>query len=208
MQEFKVGLMGEPFPHAIIEEFYTEQELALIFRELEFLTTPQKMTKRPSTATNSNGAPLSESVGVNLDEIYPKREISDILTINRKMFGANLLGAFASLHPLMTGILRCNRDATLIRYYENNQKYDGHFDTPRFTIASYFYKEPKAFDGGDLHFDDFNYTIPIKNNMVVVFMGSALKHSSTEVTMKTGFPEFSGMGKYSMMQFLDEVPRC
>jgi len=207
MQEFKVGLMGEPFPHAVIEEFYTEQELALIFRELEFLTTPQKMDKRPSTAT-FNGAPLSESVGVGLDEIYSKREISDILTINRKVFDVNLLSAFASLHPLMTGILRCDRDGTLIRYYENNQKYDGHFDKPRFTIASYFYKEPKAFDGGDLHFDDFDYTIPIKNNMVVVFMGSALKHSSTEVTMKAGFPEFSGMGKYSMMQFLDMVVPC
>jgi hypothetical protein len=207
MQEFKVGLMGEPFPHAVIEEFYTEQELALIFRELEFLTAFQKMPKRFSTAT-VNGTPLSESGGIGLDEIYSKREISDILTINRKVFDVNLLGAFASLHPLMTGILRCNRDGTLIRYYENNQKYDGHFDTPRFTIASYFYKEPKAFDGGDLHFDDFDYTIPIKNNMVVVFMGSSLKHSSTEVTMKAGFPEFSGMGKYSMMQFLDTVAPC
>jgi hypothetical protein len=99
--------------------------------------------------------------------------------------------------------LDVNSDETLIRYYEHCDIYDGHYDHARFTVASYFYKEPKAFTGGDLHFEDFNYTISIKNNMVVFFVGNAIKHSSTHLIMNNDLPKFNGMGKYSMMQFLN-----
>jgi hypothetical protein len=202
MQEIKIKILQEPFPHAIIENFYTEEELILIWKELDFLTSPKKFELRTSTAS-LDGKSLSTSVGICLDEIYNKREISDILTINRKVFDSSILKSFSSVHPLMRGVLDVNSDETLIRYYEHCDIYDGHYDHARFTVASYFYKEPKAFTGGDLHFEDFNYTISIKNNMVVFFVGNAIKHSSTHLIMNNDLPKFNGMGKYSMMQFLN-----
>lgn len=201
----KVHLKSEPFPHAIVENFYSKDELKFIWRELEFLTSPHKMIisgKEIGTSIDPiTNLPKANNHGIILDAIYPNRQISDILTISEKLFNSDLLKAFASLHPLMRHIQNINNSTTKIKYYENGEYYLGHIDTSRFTYVSYFYKEPKMFEGGDLCFDEFNYTIPIKNNMMILFCG-AITHSSTEIKMN-GYDKFSGYGKYAITKFLN-----
>lgn len=201
MQTVSVKLIQSPFPHVIIEDFYTKDELFLIWQEFNFLISKNKTYQDYGTALREDGSLKASGIKVSLDDIYNDRNASNILTINRKIFDQELLNIIASLHPLMGGIKRCNKDGTFIRYYDEDDQYHPHFDVARFTAISYFYKEPKAFKGGDLFFNEFDYTIPIKNNSVVIFMGCAIEHASTKITLNEGAPEFSG--KYSMVQFMD-----
>jgi Rps23 Pro-64 3,4-dihydroxylase Tpa1-like proline 4-hydroxylase len=205
----KIQLLKDPFPHVIIEDFYNEEELKLIWRELEFLTSPSKLLKSGkelATALNplDNSTYIANSYGITLDHIYPSRNISDILTIAQKVYEPLLIEKFASLHPLMGHIKYINRDCTKIKYYEDETYYLPHWDTARFTSLNYFFKEPKQFSGGNLNFPEFNYTIEIKNNMMVLFVGSIL-HQSTTLKSKDKVL-FSGNGKYCISKFMDIVP--
>jgi hypothetical protein len=206
-EDIKVELITDPVPHIIMRNFYNKEELNLIWKEFDFLTSPFKM----KNAKDTGGAidPISVTsvpvhYGISLDEIYQgDRNISDILRLNRKLFKEELTNAYCQVHPFFKQFKDIiNSDATKIKYYENDQDYKCHMDTSRFTAITYFYKEPIAFSGGDLCFNEYNYTIPIENNMVVIFVSCTL-HSSTPITMKEKFKRLSGMGKYSIVQFLD-----
>jgi hypothetical protein len=208
-QELTIELKQEPFPHAIIRNFYTEKELSLIWRELDFYTSPVKLVDSQALGgaiDNLTKLPLSKHYGVDLDFIYEKkREMSDILTLNRKVFDASVTNTICQLSPLVWDLKQVNVDWTKVKYYEDGEFYQAHKDAARFTFLTYLYKEPKAFTGGDLHFEEFNYTIPIENNMVV-FMKGCIKHASTELKMNDYVTEkFSGYGKYTIAQFLNAI---
>jgi Rps23 Pro-64 3,4-dihydroxylase Tpa1-like proline 4-hydroxylase len=207
-QPFEIELKQEPFPHAIIRNFYNQEELSLIWRELDFLTSPHKLEHTSLHGSNGKdqltGLPLSESLGINLDQTYGDRKISDILRLNRKIFQPEIINSFVSLSPLLGHLKMVNQDYTKIKYYENGNYYRKHTDDSRFTVVTYFHKEPKAFTGGDLHFDEYDYTIPIENNMLVFFVG-CIWHSSLDVKMSGDYPKCSGYGKYVMNQFFDFV---
>ena len=147
--------------------------------------------------------PLPKHYGIDLDAIYDRRrEISDILTLNRKAFDPSVLDTLSQLSPLILDIKMVNEDFTKIKYYEDGEYYKSHQDVARFTMLTYLYKEPKAFTGGDLYFEDFNYTIPIENNMLVFFTG-CIHHTSTELKMTDHInKKCSGYGKYTIAQFL------
>jgi len=186
----------EPFSHLIIEDFYNKDELKLIWKELDFLTSSNKLIP-----ANLNGSIESNHLSIVLDQVYSNRNISDILTINRKAFSKEILDVFVKLNPLLAHINLINTDLTKIKYYENYNGYKKHQDLARFTALTYFYKEPKLFKGGDLYFNDFNYTIKLKNNMFVLFVG-ALWHESLPVFLKQD-GHITGNGKYTMTQFLN-----
>jgi hypothetical protein len=205
MEQLDVDLITLPFPHLIIRNTFNEQELKLIWRELEFLNSPLKLA-RPSvngTAVDQNtGLSLSNNFSIWLDGVYNKREVSDILRINKKILDPGIANAFAGLSPLLGHINMIDKYTTKIRYYETGEYYRGHTDLARFTAISYFFKEPKSFTGGDLHFDDFDYTVNIENNMTILFVGSMI-HSTTELVMTDHKERFSGYGRYAMTQFLN-----
>ena len=202
----KVYLKNDPFPHTIIEDFYNEEELRLIWKELEYLTSPNKMIlsgNQLGTAKDRlTQVTKSDSYGINLDDYFSQKTYSDILVITDKIFNTNLLNQIASLHPLMGHVAHLNDSNTKLKYYEDAEEYKGHTDISRFTMTSYFFKEPKQFKGGNLYFKDFDYTIEIKNNMVVFFCG-AINHASTKLISNDFYDKFSGYGKYVVTKFLD-----
>ncbi len=205
MEQLDVDLITLPFPHLIIRNTFNEQELKLIWRELEFLNSPLKL-ERPSvngTAIDQNtGLSLSNNFSLWLDGAYNNRSVSDILRINTKVIDRGIREAFTSISPLLGHINMVDYYTTKIRYYETGEYYRGHVDRARFTAITYFYKEPKSFTGGDFHFDDYDYTIPIENNMTILFVGSII-HSTTELVMTENTQRFSGFGRYAMTQFLN-----
>lgn len=207
MQELEILLPQQPFPHAVIKNFYTEEELSLIWKELDFFTSPDRMV--PSSETGSFGRdplsniPTSNSHSVAIENFYVERECSDILRLNRKTFYPKIIEKIVTLNPVfLANLKRCNHDITKIKYYETGHEYAPHQDDFYGTFLTYFFKQPKSFTGGNLYFPDFDYTIPIENNMVVFFHGSVW-HQSTSVTMTNNTQPFSGYGKYCMTQFLD-----
>jgi Rps23 Pro-64 3,4-dihydroxylase Tpa1-like proline 4-hydroxylase len=180
---------------------YNESELKLIWQELDFLNYPEKLKipEKTGTAFNEENIPLKSNKGLFLDTIYPEREISNILTLNSKSFDSKIVDAFSELSFGYQSIKQTNDDSTLISYYENADYYKPHEDIAMYTAVTWFFKEPKAFIGGDFYFSDYNVKIEVQNNMMILFP-SFVKHSVDEITLKD--KSLSGYGRYAMTQFL------
>jgi hypothetical protein len=190
-----------PFPFLQIENLYDEDEMKLIWQELEFLNYPDKLQppEKTGTAVNEEKIPLKKNKGLFLDIIYSKREISNILTLNRRLFDSEIIEAFSDLSFGYQSIKQTNDDSTLISYYENADYYKPHEDTAMYTAVTWFFKEPKAFIGGDFYFSDYNIKIEVQNNMMILFP-SFVKHSVDEIILKN--KSLSGYGRYAMTQFV------
>jgi hypothetical protein len=77
----------DPFPFLEIENMYSEDELKLIWQELEFLNQSDKLEKPEETGSASvNGEILKKNTGLYLDDLYKTRNISNILTVNKNLF--------------------------------------------------------------------------------------------------------------------------
>jgi Rps23 Pro-64 3,4-dihydroxylase Tpa1-like proline 4-hydroxylase len=193
--------MDEPIYH-ITEDFYNPEELKLIFKELETVSLDFEHSDFLGAAKDSNNNFLKEAKGVFLDELYSKdRSKSDILLLNRKIFHKNLVDSLIEKNTIFRFLAVSNIDHTLINYYENADYYKSHFDKACMTAITFFFKEPKKFEGGDLILNDFNITIKIKNNMVV-FFPSCYWHEVTKIKMDTKYLN-QGLGRYSMSQFIN-----
>lgn len=205
----KITPVQDPFPHAILTDIYTEDELKLIWRELDFLTSENKVvgTEEMGVAYDFlSRKKKANNSGLNLDEIYPFRNISDILTLNRKVFIPEIAETLSDIHPLYTGYFKVNHDNTKIRYYDNDQEYVAHTDNSPYTICTYFYKDRNKIKGGDLKFPRYDYTIKTENNMAVFFCGH-LEHMATPATRLDDWKPFDGYGRYCMNQFCSHMDK-
>jgi Rps23 Pro-64 3,4-dihydroxylase Tpa1-like proline 4-hydroxylase len=187
----------EPFPHLIIEDFYNQNELKLIWQELDFLTSANKLVPANIDGSTINSNALSAS----LDVIYKHLRYSNIYLINQKILSPEIKNAFFSLSELFGHITMINTLNIKIKYYENGHNYHKHRDLARFTGINYLYKEPKKFEGGDLYFNDHDYKVELKNNMFILFMG-CFPHSVTPIALNEN-AYITGNGKYSITNFLD-----
>ena len=79
-----------PFEHVIIENYYDDDELELMWKEIEFLTPRLLDPEFTSTATQ-NGLYLKNGSGIFLDEVYKNRNASNILSFNRKLWHPTIL---------------------------------------------------------------------------------------------------------------------
>ena len=71
-------------PILVYDNFYTEQEYNSMWQELLFLKSKMQ------TQAQDNPS-LKKNTGLLLDEIYPNRDISDILTCTRKIFNTDFI---------------------------------------------------------------------------------------------------------------------
>lgn len=187
----------EPFPLLVVENFYSEEEQELIWQELDWLTNPGKLL----SPKNYGGATSkTESRAVQLDNVYQDRKFSNILRVNRKLFDCNVLWPFSRLHDCCYNARKCDWDRTKIRYYYDGESYGAHRDPKaQFLACSYFYREPKKFEGGQLRFPKYDITLESKNNSIVIFPGW-VEHEVVEVSINDG-EYYSGNGRYCMTQF-------
>ena len=82
-EAFEATAYTEPFPHMIINNLYNEEELKLIWEELNFFTKPGKLLE----AKDYGGVvDRTNARAVVLDDIFSNhRQMSNILTVNRKL---------------------------------------------------------------------------------------------------------------------------
>ena len=193
---------NDPFPHVIINNFYSEQELSRIFRELEFLTSAKKLDppKRTGTSKEENGDISKNNFGLFLEDVYMphQRKVSDILTLTKKVFCGEVCDLLDECHWFYKFIGHSTKDTTLVSYYENGGYYKPHIDTATITVLTHFFKEPQQFTGGELVFNDYDYSLPTVNNRAI-FFPSIMKHSVNEIKLE-GEP-MSGLGRYTISQF-------
>jgi|TARA_B100000925_G_scaffold291877_1_gene282112 hypothetical protein len=198
MEDLKAEVFEEPFPYMIIYNFYNEEELKLIWEELNFYTKPKKLLPAKDyggieDATNAKA--------ISLDSIYYNhRDLSNILTVNRKLFNKDVLNAIQGMGGEFTIAPYVNYDVTKVRYYYDQEYYDPHTDKSfHFLGFSYFYKEPKKFDGGELFFPDHNLCLNCENNSMIIFPGW-VKHGVKKVSINNS-NYFDGYGRYAITSF-------
>ena len=205
-ERLEAELYVEPFPLMVVSNFYNDMELTLIWQELEFYTAPNKLLE----AENYGGVVgYTNAKALHLDQIYRNNEnengvnyrnISNILTVNRKLFNCGVLDKFSELHGCCSIANGTNWDTTKVRYYHNGEYYDPHTDkSTQFLGFSYFYREPKKFKGGDLEFPKYDFKIPCENNSMVIFP-SWVEHGVRKVKIEDS-DYYDGWGRYAITSF-------
>ena len=199
METIRGSGFREPFPHLIFNNFYNEQELDLIWEELNFYTKPNKLLE----AKDFGGVVgKTNSHALALDDLYPKklRPISNILTVNRKLFDPDILQSFAKIDDCCEIAVDCNYDCTKVRYYHDKEYYEPHVDLSfQFLAFSYFYKEPKKFTGGELFFPKYNTEYSCDNNSMIIFP-AWVRHGVKEVSIDNS-DYYDGYGRYCISSF-------
>ena len=193
--------INDPFPHAIIENLYDDNELSLIWKELDFLTDKDKLLdeKKTGSAFTPDGEDLKRNYGIWMDSLYSNRKVSNILRFSRKIFDRALCEELCSKHWVFAYLLHSIRDTTLLSYYEDSHVYQSHIDYSSITVLTHLFREPKQFTGGDLVFGN-DYMLPLTNNRAIIFPG-IIPHAVTELKMETD-DTFTGYGRYCISQFV------
>lgn len=194
----QVTLCKEPFEYIIIDNTYTEEELKLIFLELDFWSLSNNLMgpEHTGTATWGDGTPKKKNKGVFLDDVYINRNHSNILKLNRKIYNIQVNEPSVVLNFLKDS----NYDTTLVSYYENEMHYKSHRDASVITAITYLYKEPKLFKGGDLVLTDYGIAFEPWFNRTYIMFG-IVEHEVTEVTMKQEDCG-KGLGRYCISNFI------
>jgi len=196
-EELNGRVFSDPFPHLIVENFYNEKELELVWEELRFLTKPDKLLP-PKDYGGVEG--YTDAKALCLDSEYTHRSISNILTVNRKIFDNQILEPFMKIHDCCGEAANSNYDITKVRYYHDGDRYDAHIDRIfHFLAFSYFYKEPKKFTGGELEFPKYNYELTCENNSIII-MPSWVQHGVKKVSIADS-DYYDGYGRYCISSF-------
>ena len=208
-QKLVCNAFEKPFPHLIVDNFYDDKELELIWEELKFYTKPGKLLEAKDFGGIVN---KTNSHAIALDSVYMDdkvngvnyRNLSNILTVNRKLFTSGVLDAFAKIHECCWIAPMSNFDITKVRYYHNKEYYEAHADISfQFLAFSYFYKEPKKFTGGELFFPRHNYELTCENNSIIILPGW-VTHGVKEVKIEDS-AYYDGWGRYAITSFFTNM---
>lgn len=176
------------FKVAVVDNFYNDKEYQSMLDECLFLCENNKLLPPEKTGTAyTNDEVLKKNKGLFLDDVYINdRNISNILTFNRKVFSKELVDTLVNIDPIYRYLAMCARDNTLLSYYENSDYYKPHTDYSKITILHWIYKTPKKFTGGDLKLNDSEHSIECVSNRLLVFP-SFLTHEVTPIIMEKKF---------------------
>lgn len=188
----------EPFEYLIIDDFFTEDELVKVWAEIDFLAPKLAPPAETYASTCPDGTYMKSGSGLFLDTVYMRRDVSDILQANRKLYGPEVVEQLAVLHPSYATYRACNLDTTLLNCYRDGDFYNAHTDATVFSSITFMFREPKAFEGGDFVFTDYAHTIEAVPNRVVMFP-SCIKHEVTKLTTKT---DDLRLARYSLANFM------
>ena len=199
MQNISADAYIEPFPHLVFHNFYTDEELELIWEELNFYTKPKKLF---DVEDYQGVVGYTKAKAIQLDSVYTgkNRVLSNIIEVSRKILDKQILEPFSELDDCCTLAKFANYDVTKIRYYHNGDYYKPHTDTFfEFLAFSYFYKEPKKFDGGNLIFPKYDYEFSCNHNSLIM-MPAWVEHGVSEVSIKDS-DYYDGYGRYAITHF-------
>jgi hypothetical protein len=203
-QQLSVIRLPTKTPALIIKGLYNELEKAAVWEELSFLAKEYKMLppQQTGTATEEDGTPKKSNMGLFLDELYTRRELSNILDVNRNIFDEEVFKQAEQHSDIFKYLRHSQHDSTLISYYEKNDHYKPHKDTAVLSAITYVWKEPKQFGGGVLSFTEENYKVLDVMPFDVVLFPSFMLHEVSEVYLKDGVPAWQCNGRFAITQFI------
>jgi predicted 2-oxoglutarate/Fe(II)-dependent dioxygenase YbiX len=191
-----------PVPHIIVRNVFNINDLENVWKELIFLTHPDKLLPPTTTqsAISTNGNTIKNNHGVFLHDIYQTPNISDIHRAMTNVFTKQFCEEVASTHMIYKWFTELTDESFLLSYYNDSDSYLPHRDVSIYTVLVNLYKEPKAFAGGDLQLGEDGYTIPLENNRMIIFPSWAV-HGVTPVKFLNAAQKFSGWGRYTISNF-------
>ena len=190
---------GHPLEYVVIDDFYDDRELALIWREINFLSSKLLGPENTNSAQDEHGRYLKKNSGIFLDKIYLDRDASDILSLNRKLWSSEVIERVEKISPWWRLLTASNRDCTLLNYYQDDEYYEPHSDHAVITAVTILHSQPSNFSGGDFVFSEYGITVPCRSNSVIIFP-SVAKHGVTPVRLID--PTLENSGRYSLAQFI------
>lgn len=179
-----------PFEHLIIDNMYTDDEMVKLKREMEYLS--HKMLQPEFTEADNKS---KKGEGIFTEQVFLSG-MSDIVSVNRKLYSLPVLLEAEATHHSLAYISICKEDCTLINHYMDGDFYGPHTDISVLSAVTFFKFDENDYSGGDFIFTDFDYTIKTEHNRCVLFP-SLVKHEVKPVKVEPG-----GRGRYSMAQFL------
>tara|TARA_Y100000592_G_scaffold94511_1_gene159407 strand:- start:1010 stop:1666 length:657 start_codon:yes stop_codon:yes gene_type:complete len=194
------------FPVLFIDNYYSSDEEKLIWKELDFYLSNHKNTfirteKTRDVAQFEDGNPKGIAYRVPISTMYDPEflKCSSIFNLYNKQktnhFKKLILDTFHNSRVFFTS----NTDSTVLTYYEENDKYDCHYDNSTFTTLIWFYKQPKKFNGGDLILEESGVQLECLHNRMVIFPGY-YAHEVTPVKWIDKVDEF-GWGRFTITHF-------
>lgn len=177
-----IVLVEEPFPHVIVEGFLDEEEYHNVWREFVFLAPKMRTPDQTAAASKDRGIPLKRGHGLFIDTFYQKAEDSDTFKAANKILNRPFMEQIAGLDNLYAPFVLVNRSATLMQIYRNGDAYQPHKDASLYTAVYLMHKEPKQYGGGDFYFDQYDYTVPLRSNDMLIFP-SVFSHGVSEVKL-------------------------
>jgi len=187
----------------VIDNFYSEEQLNHINKQLQSLTDEQHMVAdkdKLEAAVDIDGNFITTKYGVWINDVESPLIKFSIENFSDEQLVETIIG-FNSMYRILFFL---NRRSHLVSYYENAGYYSKHIDASVFTILNYFHKEPKQFKGGDIIVYSKDYTkkatIETRNNRVVI-IPSCTTHEVTQVEM-TSY-KLDGTGRYCCSIFAE-----
>jgi Rps23 Pro-64 3,4-dihydroxylase Tpa1-like proline 4-hydroxylase len=196
-----IEFFSTPVPHIVVNNWFTDDELNLIWQEIDFLTRENILLNPTQTgsAQNTQGQLIKNNHGLFLDNLYSNRQISNILSCTRKLWRRDFVEQASKYNFVFDYLRTSNFDTCLLSYYEEGDHYLEHFDISALTALIHLYKDPLQFMGGELIIK--NKIFPKENNRLILFPSCAL-HSVTPLKLNPNLKKFSGFGRYTISQFI------
>ena len=188
----------EPIPYMLVKNYFSEDDIEHMFRELRFLTPKMEFQDGTNLPTKDH----KKNVQINLDKLYENRDTSNIINVMNKIYNdTELINnlEIASWFYEVWGYT--NNDNTFVAYYESTDYYKTHRDIAVISLMYWLWEEPKSFTGGNLHLTDYDIEIPIERNQLMI-MPSSTRHAVDPVKMIKQTDKLSGMGRYCIVRFL------
>ena len=200
----KLSVINDPFPYIYVEDLYPEEELKLIWQELDYYQANNEhwfMGVDKTMGATENGKPMKQNTGFWLHDTFRDPNKSALARSTVSKIGGDKLFRPDSYYFKNFG---ASLNAFLVSHYEDGDYYKPHPDESIGSMVIWLYKEPKQFTGGEFIFTDYpDVEIPTKSNSAIVFPGRTW-HKVNPVKMQTEDP---GMGRYSFTLFFDHATR-
>jgi hypothetical protein len=182
----KLQFLQKGTPIILIDNFFTDNQLSAVFKELDILNPHFLDPDQTGSAKNiESGTLLKNNKGIFLDEVYKDHTFSPIcnsIVSNLSNENSNINNLW---YPPWISVTWKNTTniSFLVNCYSDSDYYEYHTDVSVFTLLIWLWKEPKSFDGGNLKLESYSEDIECKNNCGIIFPSGEL-HAVTPVKLK------------------------
>ena len=186
------------------DNFFSDDEIGVMKKECDKIRVLGLINDPDTGSAKTEGEDQSKNDSVFLEKLYRSEpRLSDTMNITRiRLFDPEFKKYLVDIHPYfltLKSLHISNGVSTLLSYYDDSQYYKPHRDIAFVTVLTWFYENPKAFEGGDFIIEN-DFKIECKHGRTV-FMPSYLLHEVTPVTMPED-KKGKGLGRYSISNFM------